>query len=331
MELQRDSLRVGTAVVAVAIFLRILGSSAFAPVLQSLLQPELASVFLFMETGRVVRLPEGEQAQPTDPTEPTPEFPVDPEPAKPVFSQSDAQIIKITGSTGLSPDMAALLTQPLDWDLTQNGPSVLIYHTHATESYENTEGYAASGNYRTQDIHYNMVSIGERVAALLEEKGIGVIHDKTLHDKTSYDGAYDAARESLNRYLKEYPTIRLVLDLHRDAYQDSAGNQMGYTVDTPGGKSALLMFLVGTNVSGQYHPNWQNNLSLGAKLYCQLESLQPGICRSVLLRTTRFNQDLCPGALLVEVGAAGNTRQEALLAAEYLAKAIINLAKGTSQ
>ena len=77
------------------------------------------------------------------------------------------------------------------------------------------------------------------------------------------------------------------------------------------------------------HPKWQENMSLAVKLHAQLEKTCPGICRPISLRSQRFNQDLSTGALSIEVGAAGNTRQEALGGAEILAQAIIALSRGT--
>ena len=129
--------------------------------------------------------------------------------------------------------------------------------------------------------------------------------------------------------MEKYPSIRLVLDLHRDAAQDSQGNQIRRTVSTQLGDSAKVMVVVGSPAGGQAHPGWRQNMALGVKLHAQLEKLAPGLCYEARLRSSRFNQDLSPGALLVEVGAAGNTRQEALIAAEYLSRAVIALAHGT--
>ena len=130
-------------------------------------------------------------------------------------------------------------------------------------------------------------------------------------------------------YLKKYPSIQLVLDLHRDAYEDAEGNQAAHTVFSQGQTLAPLMFVVGTNYGGLTHPNWQDNLSLALKLQTQLEDLCPGICRNINLRSQRFNRDLSVGSLLVEVGASGNTYAEALGAAQMLAKAILTLSHGS--
>lgn len=335
MDMERKTLRIGAAVIGCALLLRLLSGSFLGSAVQALGQQQVASLLLFLETGRVVRLPQVQDD--TKPPETTPEETVPPAPtqqqgesAQAVFSKADAERVALHNYCGYEADVSALLQQPLSWDLTGDGPTVLILHTHATESYTNTENYTESSSYRTLDTNYNMVSIGDRVAALLEEGGVQVIHDRTLHDKPSYNGAYTQSREAVQAYLEQYPSIRLVLDLHRDAIEDSSGSQVGYTLQTDAGTAAKLMLVVGTDAGGLSHPHWQDNLSLAVKLHAMLEKDNAGICRPMSFRSSRFNQDLSPGAVLVEVGAAGNTRQEALLAAEILADAILDLAHGAT-
>jgi stage II sporulation protein P len=162
----------------------------------------------------------------------------------------------------------------------------------------------------------------------LEAGGITAIHDRELHDYPEYTGAYNHSREAAQYYLEKFPSIQLILDLHRDALEQN-GKQLRTAATVNGQPSAQLMLVMGTDESGLTHENWEKNLSLGLKLHLQLERQTPGITRPMALRSQRFNQDLLPGALLVEVGAAGNTHTEALLAAEQLAHAIAALAKGT--
>lgn len=323
----KRSLRIGAAVVLCAVLLRLMSSGALGVAAQQLVGPEMAAFLVFLETGRVVKEPQPQVLpQPSTPTAPT--EPTQPPKALAVFSDSDAALVDINNPKGYKVDVPALLQQSLTWDLTEGGPAVLILHSHATESYLKTEDYTESSAYRTKDIHYNVVSVGERIAQMLEAGGIGVIHDTTLHDQPSYSGAYSSARTQIQDYLTRYPSIRLVLDIHRDAATDAAGKQYGATVTVGEEESAKLMLVMGTNAGGS-HPDWQENLSLAVKLHALLEKENPGICRSIALRSSRFNQDLSVGSLLVEVGAAGNTRQEALLAGEQLARAILELAYGT--
>lgn len=243
------------------------------------------------------------------------------------FSDGALSLIGITYQCGYRPDLAALLRAPLDWDLTGAEPTVLIVHTHTTESYTGDHDYAEP--YRSLDGRENMLAIGDEVARVLELGGIQVLHDRTVHDYPGYSGAYSAARATVRSYLEAYPSIRLVLDLHRDAAGDGDAGQLVTAATVGGQRSAQLMMVVGTDAGGSPHPNWQENLALALKLTALLEQENPGITRPVSLRSGRYNMDLSPGSLLVEVGAAGNTRQEALIAANALAQAILQLAKGS--
>ena len=317
-----------------AFLLRLCAIGFFRPMAELLTKPNIASVIIYLETGRIVRfsdslgeatvfapiryqLPEATEA-------PQP----DPEIDRPQFTAADATEVKILGAD-VDADTGSLIQQPLEWDLTGSEPTVLILHTHATESFTRSAGerYEESSAFRTLSESYNMLSIGDRVTELLEAGGVNVLHDRQLHDYPSYNSAYSHARKSIQQYLEAYPSIRLVLDLHRDASGDNQ-NQMTTAATVDGQPSAQLMLVIAAGTAARPVPHWQENLALGLKLHVQLERTAPGICRYINLRASRFNQDLSPGALLVEVGAAGNTHQEALLAAEILAEGILILAEG---
>lgn len=340
MELEQRTLRVGTVVIVCAIVLRLLSGGILEPVTQALSSSRVSSFLLFLGTGRVIRLTEPElptqaptvptQAGDTEPTEPPTDAPTQPPVSLPVFAPEDAALIEVNNYCGYQADIPALLQQPLSWDLTDQAPAVLIVHSHGSESYTKTESYTESSGYRTLDTRYNVVSVGDRVAELLEAGGIRVIHDRTLHDYPSYNGSYDNSRAAIADYLKQYPSIQMVLDIHRDAMTDSTGKQVGTTVSTGTGSAAQLMMVVGTDAGGLKHPQWQTNMALAVKLHVQLEKQTPGICRPISFRSQRFNQDLSAGGMLIEIGAAGNTRQEALVAAELLAQGILTLARGTA-
>ena len=328
MQLEKRSLRFGAWVIVAAVVLRLLSNGALAPVIQKLLAPETACVLMFMETGRLVR-PVAPQPEPEQ-TQPQTTLPDDPSIQQPVFSAEDAQLVQVNSVCGYQVDLQQLLQMPLSWDLTQDGPAVLIVHSHGTESYEKTEDYQESSSYRTLDTGYNVVSIGDRIAAVLQAGGVEVLHDRTMHDHPSYSDSYNQSRQSVQEYLAQYPSIRVVLDIHRDAVQTADGSQKGYTTQVNGQAAAQLMMVVGTDASGLDHPNWQENMALAAKLHAQLEKTAPGLCRPISFRSQRFNQDLSAGAMLIEVGAAGNTRAEALLGAQLLAESLLALAHGTA-
>ena len=251
-----------------------------------------------------------------------------PEPEKIQFSGKDMQLLEMDYDCSHRPDLEGLLRQPLTWDLRQEEPAVLILHTHTTESYtKKQENYEETAQYRTLDESYNMLSVGDEVAHFLEQAGIAVIHDRQIHDYPSYNGSYVHARSALEELLDRYPSVQLVLDLHRDALEKD-GRQVRTAAGGGEVPVAQLMFVVGTDATRKNHKNWEENLSLALKLQILLEKATPGIMRPVNLREQRFNQDLHRHALLVEVGTAGNSHTEALGAARKLAEAIAALALG---
>ena len=283
--------------------------------------PRAAAFLVYLETGRVVRL----DTEPLLPTQTRPaEKETEPPARKISFLAQEKSLIKLSNFTQHSPNVEELLTSTLSWDLTAEGPAVLILHTHATESYADISGY------RTEDADRNMLRVGQEMAKILEENGIGVIHDTTLHDQPSYNGSYSYARRTIEAYLEKYPSIRMVLDVHRDALELSETEQLSTHARVDGQDSAQLMLVMGTNAGGLYHPAWQENLSVGLKIQALLERQYPGICRPLQLRTERFNQDLSAAGMIIEVGAAGDTLEKALVAAGAFARAIVTLARGTA-
>ena len=328
MDNHQKSLRIGAAAVLCALALRLFAGGILQPVMNWLLQPNTQRFLIYLETGRNVRFsPSLEEKSNFAGESPAPQLP---EQMPLTFTAQDAAALEVTCTFGYDPDLESLLLRPLDWDLTGSEPTVLIIHTHATESYTQSPGedYAESSAFRTLDESYNMISVGNRLAEVLAAGGITVIHDRELHDYPSYNGSYADAREAIQGWLDRYPTIRLVLDLHRDASGD-LDNQLRTAVTVDGTDYARLMIVMGTDASGLNHPNWQENLALGLKLQTVLEQQTPGITRPISLRSSRFNQDMTSGSLLIEVGAAGNSHAEALRAAEKLAEAILTLKNGT--
>ena len=219
-------------------------------------------------------------------------------------------------------DKAALLLEPLGWEKLE-GPQVLIIHTHSCESYTPSEGYEyeVSGDFRTLDKSASVIAVGDRLAAELEARGVGVIHDTSYNDYPSYNSSYAVAREKIQGYLAEHPSIRIVIDLHRDAMEVPVRE----ATELDGQAVAKLMLVVGTDEGGLYHPDWARNLSCALKLQALTNRSAPGLCKDLSFRRERFNGDLCPGEMIVEVGSTGNTLPEALAAAPYLARSIAEL------
>lgn len=229
--------------------------------------------------------------------------------------------LELRNETDYSVDFAALPPLPEGLDVDAEGPVVLLMHTHGSESYqeEGAEGY------RTQDESKSVIAVGETMAAVLEARGYGVLHDKTLCDYPEYTGAYNRSRSVIQENLEANENIVLVIDIHRDAVEDENGQQMRMACALGDETGAQLMLVVGSDGGGLSHPDWQENLSLAAVLQARLDRDYPGLMRPLNLRNERFNQDLAPLDLLVEVGASGNTLEEALCSAEVLADAIADV------
>lgn len=335
------SIRMGTLVILVAMLLRFALSGALGNTWDIFAQPELASFLIYSETGRTPQPTDGDStAAPTQtqplPTEPAPTEPPAVKPpvySKAVFTAADSQLFSLTYSFNIKtkPDIKKLLTQQLSWDLTGDEPTVLIIHSHGSEAYTKTADtqYDNLAAYRTTDERYNMISIGAELVRLLDEQGITAIQDRTAYDYLDYDNAYEKARTSIQEYLKQYPSIQMIIDLHRDSAENADGTQWASKATVNGKDAAQVMLVVGTSGSGQPHPNWQTNLSIAEKMAVLLERENDGICRPIQVRYKHYNQDLCPGALIVELGSAGNTHEQAMNTIPALADAIVALAKGT--
>ena len=263
--------------------------------------------------------------------EPTPEvieeLPDEPAGSVSDFTDAEADAIELSGACSYSVDKRALLRQPTTLDFSQDGPKVLIVHTHSCEAYTPTSAwdYEPSDSYRTRDETRSVIRVGSEIQAVLEAEGIEVLHDTALNDDPAYSGAYDRMLTTIEAYLAQYPSIQLVLDVHRDAVENPDGTQVCYTTQLRGEDCAQVMLVVGTDEGGLEHPNWRENLANALKLQATLNRSYPGLCRPIDLRTERFNAHTSPGALLAEFGAAGNTLPEAIRAARYFAAGVAEL------
>ena len=328
------------SLVAFAVIVRLLLATGVSAALDSavglapkLEAPDEPDVFL-------LEILEPEAAQPEPPAQPElaaaseapAEQETEAEPVDPplVFSADEADAIGIVGACSYQPDKQALLTRPSALSLSDDGPAVLIVHTHSSEAYTMEAGfeYPESDALRTLDERYSVIRVGDEIADILTEAGISVLHDTQPNDYPNYNGAYERMRQTIEGYLAEYPSIQMVLDIHRDAAEDADGNPVALTAEADGEACAELMLVVGTDEGGLSHPDWQENLANALKIQTLLNRSAPGLCRNLNLRTERFNQHETPGSLLVEVGASGNTLAEALRSARILGQALAVFLRG---
>ena len=232
------------------------------------------------------------------------------------------QIYVKNSTQGQEVDVAALASQPVDLKLGA-GPQILIVHTHGSEAYtpDGTDIYEPSdNNTRTLDENYNVVRVGDEMERVFTELGLTVVHDRTLYDYPKYNGAYDRSAEAVQRYLEQYPSIKIVLDVHRDALVGEDGTVYKAVTRIDGVDTAQVMLVLGSSEGGE-HPNWMQNLSLACRIQESMNTLYPTLARPMTMRSSRYNQQLSNGSLLVEVGTHGNTLQEALAGARLFARA----------
>lgn len=218
-----------------------------------------------------------------------------------------------------------------EFRISLNGePQVLIMHTHTTETFEPFErsAYDANFNYRTTDCTKNMVMVGDAITAQLEAVGIGVVHSAEIHDYPSYTGSYARSAETVKAILKQYPTIKVVLDIHRDAIGGN-GVIKQPVAEIGGRKASQVMIISGCDDGTMGMPDCMQNFRFACLLQQQMETDYPGLTRPVMFDYRKYNQDLTTGSLLIEVGSHGNTLEQAQYAGELigssLARALMSL------
>ncbi len=210
-------------------------------------------------------------------------------------------------------------------------PLVLILHTHATEAFssENSISYTEETNVpRSNDPKQNIVAVGALMADTLNSQGVPTLHCDTMHDLQSYKDSYARSAETIQKYLKEYPSIKYVFDVHRDSIISSDGTKYRPVTLDKNEITAQVMIVVGSDARGADHPNWQENMKLALTLEEHLLSDVPGIARAINLRSSSFNQQYSNGSLLLEIGSCGNSLEEAKKAGETVALALAKIIKG---
>lgn len=219
---------------------------------------------------------------------------------------------------------------PFTVELDSDQPQVLIMHTHATECYAEADGMvSAQNNGRTTDTAANMVAVGEVLARTLNEAGICTVQDAALHDYPSYNGSYGRSCRTVEQWLEDCPSIRIVLDVHRDAIE-ADGVRIKPTALVEGQKAAQLMIICGADDGTMNMPNFWQNLRFAAALEAAVEGDYDGLTRPVLFDYRNYNQQLTTGSLLLEVGGHGNTLEEARYTARLVGQSLAKLLRGAA-
>lgn len=223
--------------------------------------------------------------------------------------------LSIKNTSGYDIDIDSVLSAGCPIRLETGKPQILIIHTHSSEAYSpaGLDKYDDLGTNRTLDQNLNVIRIGKELAKIFEDCGLNVIHDTQVFDYQSYTGSYNRSCEAVEKYLADYPSIKIVIDLHRDAL---CSDTVTYktTATEQGVCASQVMLFVGSDASGLEHPNWRQNLSLALYLQNAVCQSYPSLMRPITLTKYRYNQHLSPGSMIIEVGSNGNTLQEALAA-----------------
>jgi len=233
----------------------------------------------------------------------------------------------VKNTTGYEFDIGRYLNRSLGFDFEKsNKVQVLIVHTHTTESYLTYDAgfYHESFHSRSEDPEKNMVRVGEALRQGLEAQGIGVVHATEVHDSPQYDGAYYRSYDTIEKYLKMYPDIKVVLDLHRDSIgYGSEGGKVKPTFTANGKKAAQIMIMAGYDPDGYYDfPFWQDNLTFALKIQDTAENMYPGMTRPLYFGNFAYNMNVNNGSLLIEVGTDANTLEEAVYTGELLSNVL---------
>ena len=240
-----------------------------------------------------------------------------------VAETNNYQKLKVCGvditnySTNRNIDFAKILNSE-NKEFSRKSDTVFMYTTHTSESYANSQMYSFeyTSPRRTTDGQYNMLSVASIFASNLNKKGINTICSLTPHDYGEYNSAYTNSRRTFESIVLQNPDVAISIDVHRDAIEDldfaPKAELSGYNV-------ASLMLVMGIGYSDGYNPYYEQNLKLALEIQILANKIYPGLFRPMIIRNSIYNQDIKENSFLVEVGASGNTLDEAKLATRCLA------------
>ena len=206
-----------------------------------------------------------------------------------------------------------LLSEDMRMKGSPDNPQILIYHTHSQEAFaDSVEG----------DESTSIVGVGEYLTTILQDQyGYNVLHHTASYDKESRDYAYSNSLPEIEALLAEYPSIEVVIDLHRDEMPEDRK----LVVDLQGRPTAQFMFFNGLSRTAKgsieylENPYLEDNLAFSFQMQAVSNEYYPGLARRIYLKAYRYNMHLCPKTLLIELGAQNNTVEEAMNACDPLA------------
>ena len=236
--------------------------------------------------------------------------------------------VAVQNRTSEKMDIKKVLAEPVDLKIEdKTKPTILIYHTHTTESYQMLDTYWFTKSYQTRSnlATRNMVRVGDEIVAQLEAAGFAVIHDTKIYDAT-YNGAYYRSEDAIEAYQKKYPQLQVLLDIHRDAIQTNDTTRIKPVATINGKKAAQIMIISGCEGGGVTDfPDWRYNLRFATQLQKICEESYPGLMRPLYFCNRQYNMHKSHCSLLLEMGSDSNTLDEAAYSGRMLGKALAQL------
>ena len=247
----------------------------------------------------------------------------------PYSAKDSFDAVYLKNSTPLNIKIKNYLEGKINFSIVKNTePQVLILHTHATETFKTDDKPYFTENFSSRSLNetQNMVSVGKIVAEKLNSAGIVTLHSATLHDYPSYTKSYSRSAETVKEYLKKYPSIKVVLDLHRDAVTKENGDKVKLVTEIGGKKAAQVMLVMGSQSGSVTNfPKWEENFKLAVKLQNVMEKNYPTLARPLMLMSKNYNQSLTTGSLLIEFGTDANTLEEVHYSANLVGDCLVKL------
>lgn len=249
---------------------------------------------------------------------------------RPSTDEFQRQEFELEGETEVSEEIQIEIKNISDdlppVDLSGEGPQILIYHTHSREAYRQDPDnpYEAIAAFRSNDLSQTVVGVGEELARQLQARNITVLHDKTDHEVYPWkSGLYPRSLETIKKRKKEYDSLKIFLDIHRN-YNDNLKDPDKEVVVIDGERVAKFFIVIGTGegISGGFSqkPNWRENYQFALKITNKANEKYPGLADDILVRTGRYNQHISNRAILIEIGNHLTTFNEAKRTAKYLAE-----------
>lgn len=241
-----------------------------------------------------------------------------------IISEGDMEIQSKIPSSVYSPDIKSLLSEGSDLVIEDKSkPTVLIYHSHTCEAYTLLDvGYYKSSDASSKDSSLNMIRVGDELVKYLELHGFNVIHDTEIHD-TDYPNSYANSRKTVEKYLEEYPSIEVTVDVHRDDITYSNKTKVKPTAVINDKKAARMMIISGCEYNRvKNFPDWEENLKFDLQVQKKVNELYPGLMRPILFSERKYNMYETHYSFLLEVGTDANTLDEACYSARMFGDAL---------